>query len=187
MNVVSELTSRALGRLCCFGCHPEGRQPREWSPHSTALKTDEKEPTPWGYHQLLQEGLRSEATVPSGYRAFPVKPRSCPSACLIIGISVIFKTERTLGTLFVQGGGECHASLLRGFQNSPLLQAAAQLKQDYNDSKLIYSFTNYALTSRKEKGGYSDQGYGLEDTESGVEGTAMRTGGRLARLRLQCT
>lgn len=45
----------------------------------------------------------------------------------------------------------------------------------------------YSEQSRKEKGGYSDESYGLEDTESGVEGTALRTGGRLARLRLQCT
>lgn len=45
----------------------------------------------------------------------------------------------------------------------------------------------YSEQSRKEKGGYSDESYGLEDTESGVEGTALRTGGQLARLRLQCT
>lgn len=30
----------------------------------------------------------------------------------------------------------------------------------------------YSEESQKEKGGYSDEGYGLEDTESGVEGTA---------------
>lgn len=44
----------------------------------------------------------------------------------------------------------------------------------------------YSEQSWKEKGGYSDEGYGLEDVDSGAEGAAAHTEGRLSRLLLQC-